>query len=111
MPPLGAAAIAAIVGAVVSAGTGIASAVLVNKKGGGGEGPVQLNPAQRRTEADLANTFHFGKAGDSLNPNAQLGQSLVTPPNTLTAQAQQLQDRFSLTGPPAQPYHLTNFGR
>lgn len=98
MPPLGAAAIAAIVATVATVGTGIASAVM-----GGGEPEVprnKLTPDQTEVAANLANQFAFGKSGDKLNPNAQLGRGLVESPGTFTTRVQNVQQQAAALGAP-----------
>jgi hypothetical protein len=100
MPPLGAAAIAAIVTSAVGAAASIGTGILGAVKGGGGggdQGPQAnpLNAQQRTAAAALENKFSFGRAGDSLNPNAQLGKNLLSPPNSMVGNAQHLSGGFN----------------
>lgn len=93
-----AAAIAAIVTAAASVGGGIASAVA-----GGGENEVpanKLTPEQTEVAANLANQFGFGKAGDKLNPNAQLGQGLVESPGSFANRIRTVQQQAQSLGAP-----------
>lgn len=80
MPPLGAAAIAGIVGAVAAAGSGIASAVIGKDKGNQEVPAVQLTPGQTSVANNLEESF-----GGPVSGRSTLGQELVAPAGSLRA--------------------------
>ncbi len=90
--------IAAVVATVATVGSSVAAAVT-----GGGEPEVprnKLTADQTDVAAQLADQFGFGKKGDPLNPNAQLGMGLTQTPGTFLQRAQGLQQRSNLLNPP-----------